>query len=87
MTRWFNRNVDHDLGRVFTASLDALERSGYFGPQERARAIQSVRAATRETVREAGLEPLNRPGRWLPVSRSPYGNGLGKGHYYRVRYR
>jgi hypothetical protein len=87
MSRWFNRNVDHDLGRVFTASLDALERSGYFGQRERARAIRSIRAATRETVREAGLEPLNRPGRWLPVSRSPYGNGLGKGHYYRVRYR
>ena len=87
MTRWFNRNVDHDLGRVFTASLDALERSRYFGPRERARAIRSIRAAARQTAREAKLERLNRPGRWLPVSRSPYGNGLGKGHYYVTRYR
>ena len=87
MTRWFNRNVDHDLGRVFTASLDALERSGYFGKRERARAIRSIRAAIRQTVTEARLGPLNRPGRWLPVSRSPYGNGLSKGHYYRARYR
>ena len=87
MTRWFNRNLDHDLGRVFTASLDALERSGYFGERERARAIRSIRAATRRTVREADLGELNRPGRWLPVSRSPYGNGLSKGHYYRTRYR
>ena len=87
MARWFNRNVDHDLGRVFTASLDALERSGYFGPRERARAIRSIRAASRETVKEASLERLNRLGRWLPISRSPYGNGLGKGHYYVTRYR
>lgn len=87
MARWFNRNVDHDLGRVFTASLDALERSGYFGQQERARAIRSIRAATRQAVREADLGQLNRPGRWLPVSRSPYGNGLSKGHYYGTRYR
>lgn len=87
MARWFNRNVDHDLGRVFTASLDALERSGYFGQQERARAIRSIRAATRQAVREADLGQLNRPGRWLPLSRSPYGNGLSKGHYYRARYR
>lgn len=87
MTRWFNRNLDHDLGRVFTASLDALERSGYFGQQERARAVRSIRAATRQVVREAELGHLNWPGRWLPVSRSPYGNGLSKGHYYGTRYR
>ena len=79
--------VDHDIGRVFTASLDALERSGYFGQQERARAIRSIRAAFRQTVREANLGKLNWPGRLLPVSRSPYGNGLSKGHYYVTRYR
>jgi hypothetical protein len=87
MTRWFNRNVDHDLGRVFTASLDALERDGYFGPRERSIAEQSIRESARECVNEAGVGHLDWPGRILPVSRSPYGNGLSKGHYYRTRYR
>ena len=87
MTRWFNRNVDHDLGRVFTASLDALQRSGYFGEQDRQRAAQSIRKASRRAVSEAALGHLDRAGRLLPVSRSPYGNGLSKGHYYRTRYR
>lgn len=87
MTRWFNRNVDHDLGRVFTASLDALTCSGYFGERERKLAVASIRRSARECVRDAGVSHLNRAGRFLPISRSPYGNGLGKGHYYRARYR
>jgi hypothetical protein len=87
MSRWFNRNVDHDLGRVFTASLEALVRSGYFGERERARAIRSIRRAARQCVKEADLGHLNRAGRILPISRSPYGNGLSKGYWYRSRYR
>ena len=87
MRRWFNRNVDHDLGRVFTASLDALVGSGYFGEPERAAAVRSIRRVARQCVREAGLGRLSAPGRFLPISRSPYGNGLSKGHYYRTRYR
>jgi hypothetical protein len=87
MTRWFNRNVDHDLGRVFTASLNALETCGYFGKRERDRAVQSIRKSARQCVREAGVDRLALPGRVLPISRSPYGNGLGKGHYYRTQYR
>jgi len=87
MTRWFNRNVDHDLGRVFTASLDALVNCGYFGEHERASAVISIRRAMRQCVRESGVGRLNLPGLLLPISRSPYGSGLGKGHYYRTRYR
>jgi len=87
MTRWFNRNVDHDLGRVFTASLDALVNSGYFGERERATAIKSIRRAMRQCVSDASVGHLNLPGRLLPISRSPYGSGLSKGHYYRTRYR
>lgn len=87
MTRWFNRNVDHDLGRVFTASLDALVRDGYFGQRERSIAERSIRKAMRDCVRTAGVGHLDLPGRLLPISRSPYGNGLSKGHYYRTRYR
>jgi len=87
MTRWFNRNVDHDLGRVFTAALNSLVSSGYFGERDRETAILSIRRSARECVRKAGVGHLNRPGRVLPISRSPYGNGLSKGHYYRTRYR
>ncbi len=87
MTRWFNRNVDHDLGRVFTASLDTLVQCGYFGERERSIALRSIRSTVRQCVRDARLEYLARPGRILPISRSPYGKGLSKGHYYRTRYR
>jgi hypothetical protein len=87
MTRWFNRNVDHDLGRVFTGSLDALVQAGYFSERERTIAVQSIRKVMRQCVSDACLEHLNLQGRVLPVSRSPYGNGLSKGHYYRTRYR
>jgi len=87
MTRWFNRNVDHDLGRVFTASLDALVNCGYFGGRERASAVRSIRKAARQCVLESGVGRLNLPGRVLPISRSPYGNGLSMGHYYRTKYR
>lgn len=87
MVRWLNRNLDHDLGRVFDAALADLARSGLFGRQENRLAIRSIRRVVRQTVAEAGIERLFRPGRWLPISRSPYGNGLSKGHYYRTRYR
>ncbi len=87
MTRWYNRNVDHDVGRIFTASLDALEACGYFGARERACAVRSIRQTARECVRAAGVGHLNFLGRILPISRSPYGNGLGKGFWYRSRYR
>jgi hypothetical protein len=87
MSRWFNRNVDHDLGRVFTASLEALVRNGYFGERERALATRSIRRAARQCVQEADLGHLNWAGRILPISRSPYGNGLSKGYWYRSRYR
>jgi hypothetical protein len=87
MTRWFNRNVDHDIGRVFTATLNALVDGGYFSDRERAIAVRSIRATMRESVTEARVGRLNLPGRLLPVSRSPYGHGLSKGHWYRSRYR
>ncbi len=87
MSRWFNRNVDHDLGRVFKASLIELARSGYFGKREYKLGVQSIRKVIRECVDEAGLSRLDRYGRLLPVSRSPYGSGLGKGHYYRTTFR
>jgi hypothetical protein len=83
-TRWFNRNVDHDLGRSLRWSLRVLEREGYFSSREVDAARCSIRRALRCAIRAHGLERLARPGRWLPYSRSPYGDGLRTGHYYRT---
>lgn len=85
--RWFNRNMDHDVGRILRWSLNILEREGYFGPAERRRATASIRRSVRGLVSEFGLGFLARQGRWLPYSRSPYGNGRRPGHYYRTRFR
>jgi hypothetical protein len=87
MRRWFNRNVDQDLGTIFRETLQALTDCGYFGQKELSIAVRSIRKVARQCVKEAGVEDLNWPGRLLPISRSPYGNGLSKGHYYRTRYR
>lgn len=87
MTRWYNRNVDHDIGRVFAASLHALSEAGYFQPSDCKIATRALKTTARDCVKEAGLIRLDAPGRYLPLSRSPYGNGLSKGHYYRTRFR
>jgi hypothetical protein len=85
--RWFNRNMDHDVGRILRWSLAVLEKEGYFGPRERNLAVMETRRVIRRTITEFGLEALARQGRWLPFSRSPYGNGRRLGHYYRTRFR
>ena len=85
--RWFNRNLDHDVGRILRWSLIVLEREGYFGPRETRRASAALRETVRTLVRQFGLSDLARQGRWLPYSRSPYGNGRRPGHYYRTWFR
>jgi hypothetical protein len=85
--RWFNRNMDHDVGRILRWSLNILEREGYFGHAERRRAAASIRRSVRGLVSDFGLGFLARQGRWLPYSRSPYGNGRRPGHYYRTWFR
>jgi hypothetical protein len=85
--RWFNRNMDHDVGRILRWSLNILEREGYFGPRESRRAAASIRRTVRGLISDFGLGFLARQGRWLPYSRSPYGNGRRPGHYYRTWFR
>lgn len=87
MQRWYNRNLDHDIGRILDTSLDVLLQTGFLQPAQVKSARASIRRAVREAVAEAGLESLHRTGRWLPFTRSPYGNGRRLGHYYRSRYR
>lgn len=85
--RWFNRNLDHDIGRSLRWSLWVLERERYFSAKETRRAIRSIRGVTRSLIRRFGLQKIAWPGRWLPYSRAPYGSGLRLGHYYRSRFR
>ena len=86
-SRWFNRNVDHDLGRSLRWSLRVLEREGYFSRHDVLVAGRSIRRAARRCIRQRGMNRLAGLGRWLPYSRSPYGSGRRPGHWYRTEFR
>jgi len=85
--RYFSRNYDHDLGRVFRAVLKSLQAAGYFDQTLVRHAIRSIRHAFRAAVSEAGVADLAGVGRIIPISRAPYGNGLRLGHYFRTDFR
>ena len=85
--RWYNRNVDHDIGRTLRNCLAVLQRSGYFSRHDVAVAIRSCRATHRRVVREFHLGSIDRAGRWLPFSRAPFGTGLRRGDYFRTQFR
>lgn len=87
MRRWFNRNIDHDLGRIFDGSLDALLRFGLLDEYSKNEAIQSIRTTVRHEVNAAKLAAIDWPGRLFPYSRAPWGSGLKPGHYFRTRFR
>lgn len=87
MQRWFNRNLDHDVGRIFDGVLDALLRHRMIDNKHERAAVRSIRNVVRQTIRSAGLTGFNRPGRLLPYSRAPWGNGLRPGHYFSTRFR
>jgi len=86
-TRWFNRNLDHDIGRIFQWTLRVLEREGVFDRELSRIAARRIQLTARMLIDEFGLNSIARQGRWLPYSRTPYGNGLRRGHYYRTRFR
>ena len=87
MRRWFNRNVDHDLGRIFACSLDALLKFGLIDERRKKNAVASIRGSVRNAVKLAQLQGISWPGRVLPYSRAPWGNGLRPGHYFSTRFR
>lgn len=87
MIRWYSRNLDHDIGRILTATLEVLQSSSYLTKANMSVAVASIRRSVRDAVREAGLSRLHWPGRLFRVARSPYGKGLRPGDYYRCRYR
>ena len=87
MRRWFNRNLDHDLGRIFGCSLDALLKHGMIDQSDKSIAVASIRNSVRQAVQLAELQATNWPGSVFPYSRAPWGNGLKPGHYFRTRFR
>jgi hypothetical protein len=86
-SRWFNRNIDHDIGRIIRGSLQALQREKFFSAADCRAATLSCRRAHRAVVQEFALRDIDWPASWLRVSRSPYGSGLRRGHYYRPEFR
>ena len=87
MRCWFNRNIDHDLGRVFEGALAVLGARSVLDGKQKSIAIASIRKVTRDAVRSADLENIARPGRVLPFSRAPWGSGMRPGHYFSTRFR
>lgn len=87
MRRWFNRNIDHDLARIFMGILNCLRQWKVFDESEVKIAIHSIRKTVRKCIVEGDMTGLSGHGRLLPFSRSPYGNGTRLGHFYRTTFR
>ena len=85
--RYFNRNIDHDLGRIFDNLLVMLEKTGFFKKHEIHLAIKSTRRAVRNAIYEFGFKKWAFWNQLLRVSRTPYGNGTRPVHYYHCRFR
>lgn len=85
--RFFNRNLDHDVSRILENILDANLEQGYWTQQEVTVAIKSVRRVFREVLARYGLVAWALLPRLFKISRSPYGNGTRRFHYYKCRFR
>lgn len=86
-SRLFNRNYDHDLGRIFLSVLSSLHSCGYFDQKQMRTAMQGIRLSFRSALRKAELSDLAGLGRVVPFSRAPYGDGFRLGHYFRTQFR
>jgi len=86
-SRYFNRNYDYDLGRIFLSVLGSLNSYGYFNRKLSEIAIKKIRQSFRDALREARLADLAGAGRVIPFSRAPYGDGFRLGHYFRTQFR
>jgi len=85
--RYFNRNLDHDLGRFWMNLIDVLRNVDYFQPKDVRTAVHSVRRAVRSAIRAFGLGRLAFWGRLLRFAPSPYGHWYSPGHYLRCYFR
>jgi len=87
MRRLFNRNVDHDLGRIFQSAIKVLAHCQYFDGAACQIARKSIRASVRREIGRSHLKSLDFPSRFMPISRAPWGSGVKPGHWFRVNFR
>ena len=85
--RYFNRNFDHDLGRIFENLLIALNRSNVFRTNEIPVIVKSVRKTIHKAMQKYDFKKWVFLNHWLRVSRTPYGNGIHPSHYYFCKFR
>ena len=84
---FFNRNLDHDVGRVFRGCISALRTSGYFSEKDGHIAVKSIRSVVRKALADADLPIPQASGTLAPFSRAPWGSGLRPGHWFRTEFR
>jgi hypothetical protein len=85
--RYFNRNIDHDLGRIFENLLIALNRSNVFRTKEIPVIVKSVRKTIHKAMQKYDFKKWAFLNHWLRISRTPYGNGIHPSHYYFCKFR
>lgn len=85
--RFFNRNLDHDVSRILENILDANLEQGYWTLQDVKMAAKSVKRILREELARYGLVAWALLPRLFKISRSPYGNGTRRFHYFKCRFR
>ena len=84
---FFNRNLDHDISRILMNIIDANLEQGFWNLEEVRIAVKSVRRVLRKALSRYGLTWWSFWPRILKISRTPYGNGTRRFHYYKCRFR
>ena len=84
---FFNRNLDHDIGRIIQNLLYALRITGFFSNKEILLAKKYTKRVIRSSIKKYGFEKFSFWNNLLKISRSPYGNGTRIHHYYFCRFR
>ncbi len=87
IARFFNRNYDYDVGRIFDNILFALKQYGYFNAKDVQQATKSVQQIFKKEVEKAGIKRWNYLAYLFKLSRTPYGNGTRPCHYYKCSFR
>lgn len=84
---FFNRNLDHDISRILQNILDANLEQGFWNAKEYSIAVKSVKQVLREIMSRYGLTWWSFWPRLFKLSRTPYGNGTRRFHYYKCFFR
>jgi hypothetical protein len=85
--KYFNRNIDHDLGRIFENLLIALNRSNLFRTKEIPLIVKYIRKIIHKAMQKYNFNQWAFLNHWLRVSRTPYGKGIHPSHYYFCKFR